>query len=102
MAKVFQRQGRSDEARAGLAVSDIMERLSGAIGRVAGLRALRDENGDAGPAARWDGAGFANRAAILFAPECPSSFIPVMKFGVLCPQTSDLHGMGRRAIWPVA
>lgn len=81
--KVFSAGADLDEARAGLAVSDIWERLSSAIGGLPGLTIAALNGTLAGGAM-----GMALACDIRIAVPSAKFFYPVMKLGFL-PQPSD-------------
>ncbi len=81
--KVFSAGADLDEARAGLAVSDVWERLSGAIADLPCLTIAALNGTLAGGAM-----GMALACDIRIAPEHAKFFYPVMKLGFL-PQPSD-------------
>jgi enoyl-CoA hydratase/carnithine racemase len=81
--KVFSAGADLDEARAGLAVSDIWERLSGAIAALPGLSICAMNGTLAGGAM-----GMALASDLRIAVPTAKFFYPVMKLGFL-PQPSD-------------
>lgn len=81
--RVFSAGADLDEARAGLAVSDVWERLSGAIARLPGLTIAALNGTLAGGAM-----GMALACDIRLAVPGAKFFYPVMKLGFL-PQPSD-------------
>lgn len=81
--KVFSAGADLDEARAGLATSDVWERLSGAIARLPGL-SIAALNGTLAGGAM----GMALACDIRIAVPGAKFFYPVMKLGFL-PQPSD-------------